>query len=195
MTNCPKCPSETLVKTSVLANIPLDICPGCSGIWFDKGELEELLKKSQGYNPKNLELINPKAEGLACPRCKTKMSHGGLVNPLLLVDKCQSCGGVWLDSRELDLLKKLLGVSGGPSEMKVDRPAEVPAAPQARDLRSSLIKLVSAACAVLGFVGVSFEIYLYYSPAETVSHTPSLGLTSAGALLFVGGILILLRRK
>ena len=62
MTNCPKCPSETLVKTSVLANIPLDICPGCSGIWFDKGELEELLKKSQGYNPKNLELINPKAE-------------------------------------------------------------------------------------------------------------------------------------
>ncbi|HBA62054.1 MAG TPA: hypothetical protein DCZ92_14815, partial [Elusimicrobia bacterium] len=31
------------------------------------------------------------------------MSHGGLVNPLLLVDRCQSCGGVWLDSRELDL--------------------------------------------------------------------------------------------
>ncbi len=84
MINCPKCSSETLVKTETLGNIPLDVCPACSGIWFDKGELEALLTKSQGWNFAELALINPKAEGPECPRCKQKMSHGGLVNPLLL---------------------------------------------------------------------------------------------------------------
>ncbi|MDT8286443.1 MAG: zf-TFIIB domain-containing protein, partial [Elusimicrobiales bacterium] len=42
MTKCPKCDSETLVKTEELGNIPLDVCPGCKGIWFDKGELAEM---------------------------------------------------------------------------------------------------------------------------------------------------------
>ena len=100
MSNCPKCSSEALVETLSLGNIPLDVCPGCSGIWFDKGELEALLKQSQGAGDSaDFDLINPRAEGLDCPRCKNKMSRGGLVNPLLLVDRCQSCGGIWLLSR------------------------------------------------------------------------------------------------
>ena len=92
MINCPKCSDEALVETPALGNIPLDVCPGCSGIWFDKGELEALLKQSQGWHSADFTLINAKAEGLVCPRCKSKMSRGGLVNPLLLVDQCPSCG-------------------------------------------------------------------------------------------------------
>jgi hypothetical protein len=123
------------------------------------------------------------------------MSHGGLVNPLLLVDKCQSCGGVWLDSRELDLVKKLLGLSGGPSEVAVARPAPAAVAPPARDVKSTLIKLVSAAAAILGLIGVSFEMYLYFSPAAAVAHTPSAGMAVVSVLFFAGGIFGLNRGK
>ena len=91
MNNCPKCESEVLVETPALGNVPLDVCPGCSGIWFDTGELETLLGQSQGGNSSaDFSLIDPKGEGLVCPRCKNKMTRGGLLNPLLLVDKCQS---------------------------------------------------------------------------------------------------------
>lgn len=191
MINCPKCSSEVLVETPALGNIPLDVCPGCSGIWFEKGELEALLKQPQGAGPAGLELIDPKAEGLDCPACKTKMSRGGLVNPLLLVDKCQACGGIWLDARELGLVKKLLGLSGGESEVKVARPAAVPAAPAARDSKIILIKLAAAVGAIAGFVGLSYEMYLYFSPAEAVSRAPSIGVAVVSALLFAGGILVL----
>ncbi len=191
MINCPKCSSESLVETPSLGNIPLDVCPGCSGIWFDKGELEALLKQSQGWSSADFDLVNSKPGGLACPRCKNKMSRGGLVNPLLLVDKCEACGGVWLDHNELGLVKKLLGVSGGASEIKVDRPAAAPAEPPARDTKILLIKIAAGVAAMLGLVGVSFEMYLYFSPAASVSHAPSAGMAVASALLFAGGILVL----
>ena len=162
MINCPKCSSEALVETPALGNIPLDICPGCSGIWFSKGELEALLKQSQGNSLADLNLINPKAEGLVCPGCKSQMSRGGLVNPLLSVDRCPSCGGVWLDAHELRLVRKLLSLPEGVSEVKVGRPSPAPAAPTARDVKSTLIKLVSAAGAILGLIGISYEMYLFY---------------------------------
>jgi len=195
MINCPKCSSETLVQTPSLGNIPLDVCPGCSGIWFDKGELETLLAKSQGGSAADLSLINPRAEGLVCPRCKNTMSHGGLVNPLLLVDKCGACGGVWLDPRELDLVRKMLGLSGGPSsDVKVARPVPVPEAPPKRDVGTMLTVFAAAVGAILGLIGLSFEMYLYYSPADIVSHAPSVGMAAASFLLLVGGVIVLVRK-
>jgi Zn-finger nucleic acid-binding protein len=188
MMNCPKCSSETLVETSALGNIPLDVCPGCSGIWFDKGELEDLLKESQGWHSADFSLINPQAEGLVCPRCGNKMTRGGMVNPLLLVDRCQACGGIWLDAHELDLVRKLLGLTGGPAEVKVERPAAPQAAAPVPDGKAKLIKIIAGVCAVAGLIGVSSELYLYFSPAAAVSHAPSLGVSIASVILFSGGI-------
>ena len=143
----------------------------------------------------DLDLIDAKAEGLPCPRCKSKMSRGGLVNPLLLVDRCQSCGGIWLDAHELALVRKLLGLSGGPSEVTVDRPAPVPVAPPAPDVKSMVIKFVAAVCAILGLIGLSFEMYLYLSPAAAVSHAPSAGMAVACLLFLAGGIFGVSRGK
>lgn len=177
------------METPALGNIPLDVCPGCSGILFDKGELEALLKQSQGGGTADFTLINPTAVNLACPRCKSRMSRGGLVNPLLLVDKCGSCGAIWLDSSELGLVKKLLGLSGGASEVKVDRPVPAPVRPPAPDVKFLLVKIGAGICSILGLIGISFEMYLYFSPVEAVSHLPSVGLSAASVVLFGGGIL------
>lgn len=186
MINCPKCNSEKLVETPALGNIPLDVCPGCSGIWFDKGELEALLAKSQGSPAGSLDFLNPKESSMNCPRCGKSMSRGGLVNPLLLVDKCEACGGVWLDPNELGLVKKLLGLSGGPSDVKVERAAAAPEAPAASG-PGSLVKAFAAVAALAGLAGLSFELYLYFSPTEAVTYTPSAGLTALSVLFFAGG--------
>ncbi|HBE87835.1 MAG TPA: hypothetical protein DDW67_01660 [Elusimicrobia bacterium] len=185
MTTCPKCDSETLVKTEALGNIPLDVCPGCHGIWFDKGELEALLKQSQGEVPAGFELLSPKPEGLPCPRCKSRMSRGGLVNPMLLVDKCESCGGVWLDPRELALVKKLLGLTGGAESVEVERPAPAPAAPPEK--KNRFLKYTLALAALIGLAMVSYELYVYFSPEGSVTGHFSAGAASFGFLMLVGG--------
>ncbi len=186
MTACPKCDSEILVKTEELGKIPLEVCPGCRGIFFDKGELEALLKQSQGEIPAGFGLISPKPDALGCPRCKTGMFRGGLVNPMLLVDKCEGCGGIWLDPRELALLKKLLGLTGGEDGVKVERlPQPEPApAPSA----SPALKVAFVAAALLGLALLSYELYVYFSPAGSVERGFSAPLTALGGLLLaVGG--------
>lgn len=189
MMDCPKCASETLVETNALGNIPLDVCPGCKGIWFDKGELEDLLKQSQGGAAAGLDLISPKPSDLSCPRCKQTMSRGGLINPLLLVDKCGSCGGVWLDARELDLVKKLLGLTGGPAtEVNVERQAPAPEAPKATPAWHMPAKIVAGLAAVAGLAGFSAELYMYFSPSGSVGFSPSAPLMAGSAVLLAAGI-------
>jgi hypothetical protein len=185
MTDCPKCDHETLVKTEALGNIPLDVCPGCKGIFFDKGELEALLRQSQGEVPAGFDLISPKPDTIDCPRCKVKMSRGGLVNPLLMVDKCDGCGGVWLDPRELSLLKKLLGLTGGAESVEVSRPA--PAVVEPEEKGFPVLKLAMALAALLGLALVSYELYVYFSPAGSVEREFSAAVTAFGALLLAGG--------
>lgn len=185
MTDCPKCDHETLVKTEELGKIPLDVCPGCHGIFFDKGELEALLKQSQGEVPAGFGLISPKPDTIDCPRCKVKMSRGGLVNPMLLVDKCDSCGGIWLDPRELSLLKKLLGLSGGPEGVQVARPAPAAVGPEEKGF--PVLKYAMVLAALLGLALVSYELYVYFSPAGSVEREFSAGMTAFGALLLAGG--------
>lgn len=189
MMDCPKCDSESLVETASLGNIPLDVCPACGGIWFDKGELEALLAQSQGGAVADLSLISPKPEGLSCPRCNSKMTRGGLVNPLLIVDKCEACGGVWLDAHELALVEKLLGVVGGKTEIHVSRPAPVPDTEAKPSGRTSLLKYSLGAVSLAGLAGFSYELFLYFSPAGSAGHAPSALLAGGSVLLLAGGIL------
>ncbi|MBU0701299.1 zf-TFIIB domain-containing protein [bacterium] len=43
--HCPKC--GYLLKEIILENISVDKCEGCEGIWFDRGELDQLLVHSE----------------------------------------------------------------------------------------------------------------------------------------------------
>ena len=40
---CPKCQSK--LESYSFMEILLDRCAGCGGIWFDRGELEQIMKK------------------------------------------------------------------------------------------------------------------------------------------------------
>ena len=43
--NCPKCDGK-LVETKY-ENIAVDICDKCSGVWFDAGELAQVVDKNE----------------------------------------------------------------------------------------------------------------------------------------------------
>ena len=43
--NCPKCDGK-LVETDY-ENIKVDVCDSCSGVWFDAGELAQVIDKNE----------------------------------------------------------------------------------------------------------------------------------------------------
>lgn len=42
---CPVCPDKTLVM-SERQGIEIDYCPGCRGVWLDRGELDKIIERS-----------------------------------------------------------------------------------------------------------------------------------------------------
>src|SRR5262245_18808500 len=44
---CPRC--QNTLRERERNNVILDICPGCGGIWLDRGELEKLTTSERSY--------------------------------------------------------------------------------------------------------------------------------------------------
>jgi Zn-finger nucleic acid-binding protein len=107
MYQCPKCSGKLDVVMS--ADVKLDKCIKCGGIWFDHGELYKLLTTDvslmiDGLDSADTKEFN-KQDGF-CPLC-----HGIMLEriesetvPGLAIDKCPSCNGVWLERGELTTL-------------------------------------------------------------------------------------------
>jgi len=189
MNNCPKCGDEALAGAEGPGGVAVDQCPRCRGVWLDAGELESLLRAGDGAAP-DLSLINPAPSDIKCPRCGDKMRRGGLLNPLLLADRCSACGGFWLDSGELPRLKELTdrGAPAAPG-----RPRGAPAGSgmgtpglQAGFTRSavpedelmSLIqgKIIPFAAALFGFGGCLYQVYRYLNSLDKVPFRTAPGL-------------------
>ncbi|MHC4887216.1 MAG: TFIIB-type zinc ribbon-containing protein [Planctomycetota bacterium] len=104
---CIKCGGETTTVNH--QGIELDQCSHCSGIWFDLGELEEVLEQGELAELKN-RIDNNQAHDekeSPCPRCGGE----GRMVPVVQIDKgfhidtCTCCYGHWLDGGELEKLK------------------------------------------------------------------------------------------
>lgn len=107
--NCIKCDGE--MQKINIGEVEIDQCGKCSGIWFDLGELEKVLKLEDINVLKN-KLKNNQShdeEKVRCPRCG---GSGNMVPVLSLnnknihIDTCLVCYGQWLDGGELEGLKE-----------------------------------------------------------------------------------------
>ncbi len=47
MMKCPRCADAALVPTD-RHDIEIGVCPGCRGVWLDRGELDKLIERSLG---------------------------------------------------------------------------------------------------------------------------------------------------
>jgi Zn-finger nucleic acid-binding protein len=107
-----------LAKQEYEANIEVEKCPQCGGIWLDHRELERIQVSGEHDYRREINRfpsIVEQAYAMAlakskpptpCPRCSQDMErreHAGCSQ--VLVDVCPKCRGVWLDEGELRALE------------------------------------------------------------------------------------------
>lgn len=110
------------MKPFQVSGIELDRCTFCSGLWFDGGELEAVLKKP--LSPKLDEGVTTRR----CPQCAVAMRPAVLGR--CRVEACTTCGGVFLDEGELVALN-----DGKPVRVTMEAPPRREAAPQVPDAK------------------------------------------------------------
>ena len=110
---CPVCNQDMIVVE--FRQIEIDYCMKCSGIWFDRGELELLLGTAGQSNSGLPTLEGSSRENRShgerkCPICRKKMQESPLGEPKVHVDVCRQGDGIWFDGGELQQLLKQAAV-------------------------------------------------------------------------------------
>ncbi|MCO4783857.1 MAG: zf-TFIIB domain-containing protein [Candidatus Cloacimonetes bacterium] len=102
---CPECNIDLSEKT--LDNCTVDYCSKCHGYFFDSKELEKAStnrKSQQVINATSTKQNEIQRRVRNCPSCKYKMSIKEKAN--IEIDRCLSCGGVWLDGGEFQKISE-----------------------------------------------------------------------------------------
>lgn len=81
--NCPSCRQPLDAQTfagNYGKTVPLDLCPTCHGIWFDRHENLQLSPQAilhlfRIIHAHHAEHRRPLLESLLCPRCRTRLTH------------------------------------------------------------------------------------------------------------------------
>ncbi|HWB78838.1 MAG TPA: rhomboid family intramembrane serine protease, partial [Nannocystaceae bacterium] len=92
------------VDTSAL-RVQIDACPVCFGAWFDPGELDVLAGQLEDVE----QVLDPESKPgkRGCVLGHGAMSEHSLPGVISTpVDRCASCGGIWLDGHERRKLAK-----------------------------------------------------------------------------------------
>lgn len=108
--DCPVCKSAMI--TLELAEVEIDHCVRCGGIWLDSGELELLVEDAT--QAQSLLASFPEDSAAVesvrtCPICDGKMAKIVVApsKPPLVIDKCRRSHGLWFDRDEL---QRVLGL-------------------------------------------------------------------------------------
>lgn len=110
---CPACGRELTTMTA--GPIAVDVCvTGCAGIWLDNHELEKVDEQSEAAGAALLEIPGDPSLAVdlgrrrSCPKCGPEMvmmRHFESIARKVAVDECPSCGGIWLDAGELNVIR------------------------------------------------------------------------------------------
>ncbi len=115
---CVRCEQD--LRLATVADVEVDLCPGCGGLWLDHQELQRLaelpneslaglsqvLRKAEGEgNPYRQAAWAEHSESerldVPCPACAGGKLTRALVGQIA-VEVCSGCAGVFLDSGELE---------------------------------------------------------------------------------------------
>jgi Zn-finger nucleic acid-binding protein len=108
--DCPVCKKAMI--TLELADVEIDHCVCCGGIWLDGGELELLMdapEKARQLLGSFREDPTAAEQPHKCPICRKQMAKVfvGQSNPPLRIDQCRRNHGLWFDRGELeDILRR-----------------------------------------------------------------------------------------
>lgn len=110
---CPAC-GKTMKKIFIpSAGINVDICSeSCGGLFFDNQELQKFNKLSDDISEiKNLLegktfISVDENQTRICPSCGKPMVKTSIKGLGVQIDTCYTCGGVFLDNGELDIIRE-----------------------------------------------------------------------------------------
>ena len=115
---CPRDGSE-LETVTYEADIEVDQCPTCRGMWLDKGVLEQIQETIENDYSKELAvepdhvrrayaLSRPTHTGqIKCPKCAEDMTAKEYAYcSQVVVDICPEDHGMWLDAGEIQALEQ-----------------------------------------------------------------------------------------
>ena len=102
MRSCPNCHQS--LSEEQLHGETVDRCEICDGLWFDYSELGTILRHTPPPSDRTVAVTC--SENAQCPQCDES-----LLSPFnyaydsgVLINKCGTCAGVWVESEQLELL-------------------------------------------------------------------------------------------
>ncbi len=137
--NCPKCLRQPLREKYISgANLNVDYCPKCKGIWFDGGELEQALPGADPHLQIPRDAVRLKAP---CPRCAEPLYTFPYPQTRMAVEMCKGCKGLWLDASEFKQIREAREQLPSPEEPVPDG--------EVGGVKGALIQFIDAAIAQL----------------------------------------------
>lgn len=113
-----KCPRDGAELTARIyeADVEIDECPTCEGMFLDNGELEAI-QRAMDAKQVEVDSVDTVSEGLdsarnealgrvPCPRCGAEMTSRRYgFGSQVMIDVCPQGCGLWLDGGELQQLE------------------------------------------------------------------------------------------
>ena len=111
---CPDC--QKSLQISRLKDISIHECLKCKGKWFERNELMSVKNKADeslswlDFDPfgRDAQELSVPTDGKQCPQCLREMQSLTYLQSKVIIDKCQSCEGVWLSHGELEKIIRYL---------------------------------------------------------------------------------------
>jgi uncharacterized protein len=111
MNTCPRCKAPLL--PAVYEWLTVQTCSDCHGHWLDREQLKAIVDTrdrtwdrdalAAAREARRRPLLKAVRENLPCPSCGRAMqafNYGADTG--IILDKCDHCGGIWLDGGELE---------------------------------------------------------------------------------------------
>lgn len=106
--NCPNC-SAALQETDY-RGVRIDECAACHGRWFDRDELRRAKDRADDdlrwldFDPfaRDAESGAEASDGRVCPKCSLAMGVIPYATSGVVIDKCKTCHGIWLNHDEFE---------------------------------------------------------------------------------------------
>ena len=100
---CPNCITRRLRRFNINdSKVIVDACKQCGGVWFDEGELKEVLDVAV----QDMRIRNDVAESdRNCPKCDRALMAFNYPRTKVRIDSCSDCLGLWLDAGEFKAIK------------------------------------------------------------------------------------------
>ena len=123
---CPGCAAP--MKQETFHGAVINVCSACEGIWFEGGELTDLLQQDPhafsdlaAAEAQLAVAVKTAPSTLTCPECMIPLeAHHYLVTSPVIVHGCPQCGGLWVEADELVKMQQTLDASRQPLTAQED---------------------------------------------------------------------------